>query len=293
MKTVDSSACSRKQFGFTLIELLVVIATIAVLATLLLPALAQSSKRALRIQCVNNLKFINLSFHVWEGDHGGKYPTAVSTANGGAQEYILTQSPITAGNFAGTQYSAAPLGYGVTNVFLVMSNELSTPKNLNCPSDISPATGPNDTPGSGTISGGICSVATNWSGFGPGNLSYFVEGNASDKFPQMILLGDRNIGTVNQNAWGTVAATSMNMLNGGYAETAIPGLTGNGLLQGPFGWEWTDADIHQGAGNLGTADGSVQQTSQNGLKNAVAATVSARGPGVKPFTTVNSIVNMP
>ena len=94
MKTMDSSVSFRKQFGFTLIELLVVIATVAVLVCLLLPALAQSSKRALRIQCLNNLKFINLSFHVWEGNHGDRYPTAVSTANWGAQEYIFTQSPL-------------------------------------------------------------------------------------------------------------------------------------------------------------------------------------------------------
>jgi len=286
---MDFNVSSRKQFGFTLIELLVVIATIAVLGCLLLPALAQSSKRALRIQCLNNLKFINLSFHVWEGDHGGKYPTAVSTAIGGAQEYIFTQSPLN----GITQYSAAPLGYGVTNVFLVMSNELGTPKTLYCPADFSPATGPNDTPGDGLpITGGIASAATNWPGFGPGNLSYFVEGNASDKFPQMILIGDRNLGTVYQGTWGTVAATSMNMINGAYSEVPLPGLTPV-LLAAQFGWEWTDADIHQDAGNLGMADGSVQQTSLYGLKNAVMATVNARGPGVKPFTTVNIMVNMP
>jgi prepilin-type N-terminal cleavage/methylation domain-containing protein len=294
MKTTDSSGRSRKQFGFTLIELLVVIATMAVLVCLLMPALAQSSKRALRTQCLNNLKFINLSFHVWEGSHGDKYPTAVSTAKSGAQEYIFTQSPITYGNYAGIQYSAAPLGYGLTNVFMVMSNELGIPKNLYCPSDLSPATGPMDTPGAGIpIYGPIASAATNWSGFGPGHLSYFVEGNASDKFPQMILLGDRNIGTVPNASWGIVAALSMNMPNGGYSEVPIPGLTGNGLLPAQFGWEWTDADIHQAAGNLGMADGGVQQTSLNGLKNALLDTVSARGPGVSPYRTVNTFLNMP
>src|ERR1035438_4000193 len=125
MKTINSGANNRKRFGFTLIELLVVIATIAVLATLLLPALAQTSRRALRIQCFNNLKLINLSFHVWEGDYSGKFPMAVSTANGGAMENICSQS---GGN--------APAGYGLTNVFCVMSNKLGTPKILHWPRDV-------------------------------------------------------------------------------------------------------------------------------------------------------------
>ena len=88
----------------------------------------------------------------------------------------------------------------------------------------------------------------------------------------------------------------MNMLNGGYSEAALIGLTGNGLNlpRQPY----SDGSgrmriLHQAAGNLGMADGSVQQTSLNGLKNALLDTVSARGSGTKPFTTVNTILNMP
>ena len=140
-----------------LIAALCFIPFIAILAAMLLPALAAAKRKAQRISCVNNLKEAGLAFRIWAGDHGDQYPFNISTNLGGTKELIVRDE-------AGWDLNSWAH-------FLVMSNELSTPKTLHCPADNQHA------------------MAINFAELDADHCSYLVYAgtNVSDANPQAVL----------------------------------------------------------------------------------------------------------
>lgn len=96
---------SKKQ-GFTLIELLVVIAIIAILASMLLPALARAKMRAVSVQCMNNYRHLGLAWLMYAGDNREQLPTN-SDKNSALQGYSNWTCPAQAGTLPVLDWNAS------------------------------------------------------------------------------------------------------------------------------------------------------------------------------------------
>lgn len=201
--------------AFTFSEFLFVICILAVAsAVLLVPALLNAKRRSSRIGCANNLKQVSLAFKQWSHDNTDRYPMQVSVTNGGTMELV-------------EQWNVFPH-------FLVMSNELNTPRILLCPDD---------------------SERTNAYAFdtylNDRQISYFVGVDAEDIKPQMLLVGDAHFAVDGKRL--------------------KPGLVRLGT-NSPVGWPKPIPTSHDKGGNIGLADGSVINCNSKGFQDLLPNT---------------------
>jgi len=141
--------------AFTRRELVVVIAITGLLMAWVFAGMTRAKRNAEFTQCARQLKSVGLAFRQWSVDSSDTYPMLRPTSLDGSLESATNGS--------------------IAFTFVVMSNEINTPKILVCPAD-----------------------TRRWAtSFGPdlanSNISYFVGITADETQPWMLLLGDRNL----------------------------------------------------------------------------------------------------
>lgn len=196
----------------TRVEVIFVVAVVVLLLGMVIPSpLIGCKAKATRIKCVSNLKNVGLAFRIFATDNNDRFPGAILASN-----------------------SVDLASIAVLDIYLALTNELSTPKILYCPDDKKRK------------------PAESFRDVSFKSISYFASIQAGEPFrqsfsadnPQSFLAGDRNM-LVNGIPWQGLLALSTNVTV-----------------------SWSH-EMHDGQGNVVMGDGSVLQMSTARLKGSL------------------------
>jgi hypothetical protein len=192
--------------------------------------LQRANQKSSLVSCVYNLKQLGTAYRIWANDNGDQLPASTPQTTGGWKELLYLTN---AGPYVWTNYVLIRYELGESSKILV------------CPTDER-------------------RPANSFSNLANTNISYFVNVNGSDTYPQAILGGDRNLGP------GTTPDSE-------YGFSPANGKGNDVLINGPVCWslKMHSAGSRAGAGNILLGDGSAQQVTsgnlrQNWLTNAFA-----------------------
>ena len=295
---------SASPHGFTLIELLIVIAIVAILISLLAPAVQQAREAARRTQCRNNLKQIALALHNYHdsnkcfplGMPANQYSPLVAI-----MPHIELGSNVAKYNFNEAYSSATNLQVINQTLPIYLCPTMNLPREV----PLSPCNEPGAAGSYGVSAGstaravdGVFTPAPIYLDpmmGGPGIPADYLGrsvrvGDITDGLSNTLLLGEFNyqhpgykwsscpgdpsmVTPVPQTRWGSAR------WGGGYAGVAVGG-TG-GVFNGYSGNVTTDRETwrsdHVGGGHFALSDGSVRFISTNVNANTLKALATRAG----------------
>lgn len=297
----STRARTARKHGFTLIELLVVIAIIAILLSLLMPAVQQAREAARRTQCRNNLKQIGLALHNYH-DSNKCFPLGMPANTFSPlvaiMPYIELGPNVDLYNFNEGYSTATNLQVINQTIPVFLCPTMDLPREV----PISPCNEPGAA-GSYAVSAGSTARAADGvftpdpiyfdpmfggSGLPAGYLGRSIRiADITDGTSNTLFLGEFNYkhsgykwtscpgnpGMVGQTRWGS------SRWGGGYAGVAVGG-TG-GIFNGYSGNVTTDRETwrsdHIGGGHFALSDGSVRFVSTNINANTLTALATRSG----------------
>lgn len=278
--------------AFTLIELLVVVAIIGILAAMLLPVLAKAKNKAGRVKCANNLRQVTLALSGFANDNNSRFPWHCT---------LEEQRQFTTGLTGGLPFRGQDIANWrareVTTLFCIpaIRGELNSVDLLKSPLDAEAKEANDD----------MAFKFNALTQLDPLGLSYSICHGGDQLSPSTILGLTRNTEHPNLKPFGS----RMNIIQGRCVIKVVSNPAGNST-------RWVGPDeitptsppadaqrlsmcsmtgLFKGQGQLSLADGSVNQTSDSGLDEAISAQLKVSGGSVtgQPESSVSRPMQPP